>query len=73
MKYLVLPALLCLSLGSCKKDSYGYTCSCKDKTSGHADTSLIIRVQTSGEADYRCKNFADTANKYGKNIQCTLD
>ncbi|HEY9178043.1 MAG TPA: hypothetical protein VIN07_10145 [Flavipsychrobacter sp.] len=56
-----------------KKDTYGYTCRCQDKNSGQTDTIYTLRVPTSGEASYRCKDFADTANASGKNIECKID
>lgn len=63
-----------IGLFSCKgKDTYGYTCRCHDKSTGQTDTIYALRVPTSGEAAYRCKNFADTANAYGKNLDCKID
>lgn len=59
---------------SCKKkDTYGYSCVCTDKTSGLTDTTFTLRLQTSGEASYICKEHADTANAYGKNIECDIN
>lgn len=72
----LLPIALILITGfiACKKkDTYGYTCRCKDKNSGQSDTLYTLRVPTSGEASYRCKDHADTANAYGKNIECNID
>lgn len=72
---LIIPAVfsMFIMLLSCKKkDSYGYTCTCNDIQSGALDSSFTLRVGTSGEATYLCNNVADTANKYGKNIKCTL-
>ncbi|MCB0700976.1 MAG: hypothetical protein H6551_08170 [Chitinophagales bacterium] len=74
MKF-IIPAILGMTIlfVSCKKkDSYGYTCTCKEKVSGAIDTTFTLRVGTSGEADYLCNNVADTSNKYGKNVECTL-
>lgn len=73
MKYIFLPVLMMVMFLSCKKkDTYGYSCVCKDKTSGQVDTTYTIRLQTSGEAEYICKDHADTANFYGKNIECDI-
>lgn len=59
---------------SCKKkDTYGYTCRCHDKNTGQTDTIYTIRMRTSGEASYTCRDHADTANAYGKNIDCKID
>lgn len=72
----ILFVLLALTAGyiSCKKkDTYGYTCRCYDKSTGQSDTTYTLRVPTSGEAAYRCKDHADTANAYGKNIECNID
>ncbi len=73
MKRIILPILVLIVVASCnKKDTYGYTCTCTDKDSGKADTTYTIRVETSGEASYVCRDYADTANYYGKNIDCTI-
>ena len=66
MKYIILPVTALLIFVSCKKkDTYGYTCTCKDNASGQTDTAYTIRVQTSGEASYICGDYEDTANFYG--------
>lgn len=73
-KIFLVTVLLIGCLAACKKkDTYGYTCRCKDKTTGQSDTIYTLRVPTSGEAAYRCKDWADTANAYGKNIECEID
>lgn len=75
MKKLVLTLLIIPAVFiSCKKkDTYGYTCRCKDKGTGQADTIYTITIQTSGEASFYCRNYADTANAHGKNIECNID
>ncbi|MCB0696531.1 MAG: hypothetical protein KDC07_04155 [Chitinophagaceae bacterium] len=73
MKHLVIPVMIVMVFVACrKKDTYGYTCTCDDKSSGKTDTTYTIRVQTSGEASYICHDHADTANFYGKNIECNI-
>jgi len=71
---ILLLLLLVVGIVACrKKDTYGYTCRCKNKSTGQSDTIYTLRVPTSGEASYRCKDYADTANAYGKNIECAID
>lgn len=70
---LVLLALIGMTASCAKKDTYGYTCRCKDKVTGASDTIYTINIATSGEAHYYCKDYADTANAYGKNISCDID
>lgn len=69
----ILLALNMVFISCKKKDTYGYTCRCNDKATGQSDTIYTIRVQTSGEAAYRCEDYGDTANVYGKNIACKID
>ena len=72
----ILFILIVVGIGvvSCnKKDTYGYTCRCNNQATGQSDTIYTIRVQTSGEAAFRCEDYADTANAYGKNIACKID
>lgn len=72
-KLIIIMLVMIVGLFSCtKKDTYGYTCNCTNKETKAADTSFIINVETSGEASYRCRDYADTANVYGKNIECIL-
>lgn len=75
MKNIILLIFLLMAgfIACKKKDTYGYTCRCKDKSTGLSDTIYTIRVPTSGEASYRCQDYADTANVYGKNIECAID
>lgn len=73
MRYLVLFVFAVSLLYSCKKDTYGYTCRCQEKDTGAADTVYTIVEQTAGQANYRCNDYADTANEYGANIKCNLD
>jgi len=74
MKYIFLIVVVVAVFFSCKKkDTYGYTCRCHDNVTGKADTVYAINTETSGEATYRCKDYADTANAHGKNIKCTID
>ncbi len=73
MKKITLVIVILCSLYSCKKkDTYGYTCRCKDKVSNN-DTIFTLRLPTSGEAYYKCKDHQDTANKYGANYNCEID
>lgn len=73
MKKIILITVLLGSLYSCKKkDSYGYTCRCSDQISNN-DTIFTLRTATSGEAYYNCKDYQDTANKYGANYNCEID
>ena len=75
MKKLVLTflAVSAVFISCKKKDTYGYTCRCKNNNTGQADTIYTIRVQTSGEASYICGDYADTANAHGENIECKID
>lgn len=73
MRYTILMVLAVSIFYSCKKDTYGYTCRCQDTNTGAADTAYTISTETSGQANYECKNYADTANKYGANIKCYVD
>lgn len=74
MRYIIgIIAVLMVFAACSKKDTYGYNCRCKDKTSGKEDTFYAIRVSAVGEASYICNDHADTANVYGKNIECKID
>lgn len=72
MKYTILVAILTVALFSCKKKNFAYTCSCKNTVTGTTDTTYSIRVGTSGEANYLCKDYKDTANYYGKKLACYI-
>lgn len=74
MKYLITFLLIGGLFCSCKrKDTYGYTCTCNDQSSGAIDTTYSIRVEAIGMANYQCKNYRDTANAHGKNIDCYIE
>ena len=74
MKYLVIALLAVGTFAACKKkDTYGYTCNCKNKSTQVQDTTFTVRVETSGEAQYICRNTADTMNKYGGNVSCNVE
>lgn len=74
MRYIILIILAAGAIAACKKkDTYSYTCRCTNTASGLADTVFSLNVPTSGEASYRCKDYADTANAYGDHISCKID
>lgn len=73
MKYLVFIILILAVCVSCKKENYGYSCSCTQNSNGAVDTNFTLRVETSGEANYLCKDYEDTATFYGKDVKCILE